>query len=335
MESDRPSPSGQVQPLPQPPGRVLVLGGTGFLGAEITRAFVQAGSQVTAVARHEPPKHRGEMLVGASLSFGEVEDPCFLEPLLDETEHVIFAVGCPLPAESSSTPIETVFKTLPGLIAALEGLRSRPATRFTFLSSGGTVYGNRTQLPVQESAPTDPITPYGIMKLAAEKYIAMYDELYGIPTSALRICNAYGPLQATERGQGVIAAFLAAARANDPVRIFGDGSIVRDYVFVEDVAKAAVDLSRLSSVPKVVNLGTGSGHSINDVLELVRTVTGSALPVERTPQRKLDVQDIVLDVGLLSSLLDWRPRSLEQGLASTWASMVEDPSEASELNRIT
>ncbi len=95
------------------------------------------------------------------------------------------------------------------------------------------------------------------MKLAAEKYISMYDELHGIPTCALRISNAYGPLQPTERGQGVVAAFLGAARAQNPVRIFGDGSIVRDYVFVQDVADAVVDLSRLASVPRVVNVGTG------------------------------------------------------------------------------
>jgi UDP-glucose 4-epimerase len=105
---------------------------------------------------------------------------------------------------------------------------------------------------------------------------------------------------------------------------------VRDYVFVKDVAEAVVDLSRLSSVPRVVNVGAGCGHSINDVLNLVETVTGKALSVERIPQRKLDVRNVVLDVALLSTLLDWRPRSLEEGLVSTWETMVEAPGVASQ-----
>jgi UDP-glucose 4-epimerase len=331
MPADGPSSASQVGALPPLPNHVVVMGGTGFLGAEITSAFLRAGSHVRAIARHPAPTGRRELIAGASLSLGEVEDPFFLEPLLDEADHVVFAVGCPLPAESISTPIETVFKTLPGLIAVLEGLRSRPGTKFTFLSSGGTVYGNRAKPPIRETAPTDPITPYGIMKLAAEKYISMYDELHGIPTCAVRISNAYGPLQPTERGQGVVAAFMAAARANNQVRTFGDGSIVRDYVFVKDAAQAVVNLSRLSSAPRVVNVGTGIGHTINEVLGLVQTVTGRTLSVERTPQRKLDVQDVVLDVDLLSSLVDWHPLSLEQGLASTWAAMVE---ETSQLDRM-
>lgn len=331
MRAVRPNSGSDVGPLPLPPKNVVVMGGTGFLGAEVTRAFLRAGSHVTAVARHSTPRFRQELLADASLVLGEVEDPIFLGPLLDDADHVVFAVGCPLPAESTSTPIDTVFKTLPGLIAVLEGLRSRPGTRFTFFSSGGTVYGNPAKLPVHEAALTDPITPYGIMKLAAEKYISMYDELYGIPTCALRISNAYGPLQPTERGQGVVAAFFAAARAHNPVRIFGDGSIVRDYVLVEDVAEAVVNLSCLPSVPRVINVGTGCGHSINDVLDLVQTVTKMTLSVERIPQRKLDVRNVVLDVSLLSTLLDWSPCSLERGLQSTWETMVEAPKDASQL----
>ncbi len=150
MRAARPSSGSDVVPLPPPPKNVVVMGGTGFLGAEITRSFLRAGSHVTTVARHPTPLPRRELVADASLTLGEVEDPFFLEPLLDDADHVVFAVGCPLPAESAKTPIETVFKTLPGLIAVLEGLRSRPGTRFTFLSSGGTVYGNPTTVPVQE-----------------------------------------------------------------------------------------------------------------------------------------------------------------------------------------
>jgi UDP-glucose 4-epimerase len=301
-----------------PPERVLVLGGTGFIGTEIVRAFLRAGSAVTAVARRDPGEWWHEELPGAELVLADAGDPCSLAPLVSRVDHVVYAVGSMLPQESNASPAVDVTNALPAILSLLEILRCHPGTGLTQLSSGGTVYGNPTRVPVSESACCEPITSYGIVKLAAEKYVGMYATLYGVPARILRVSNAYGPLQPAGRSQGIVSTLLSAVRDGAPVRVFGDGANVRDYVYVGDVAHAAVELARRPDGPRVVNLGTGVGHSVLDVVDIVSRVTGARLVIERFPDRGFDVREVVLDVGALSGLVAWDPLTLEDGIERTW-----------------
>lgn len=302
--------------------RIVVLGGTGFLGAEIVRSLVAAGARVRAVARRPPEPEAEARLEGAELMRGEIASPGLLDAALDGADHVVYAVGCPFPAESNLDPVGDVEQTLPNLLHTLQAARARPNARFTFLSSGGTVYGNPERLPVPEDAACWPLTSYGIMKLAAEHYVAMYRMLYGVDGHVLRIANAYGPTQRPGRGQGVIAAFLDAARRRRPVSLYGDGSIVRDYVHAEDVAAAVAAIAGLAEVPPICNVGSGVGHSVAEVLELIEQFTGLRFQVERLPDRRFDVRSVVLDVALLGRLVPWRPRSLRDGVYSTWSALL-------------
>ncbi len=304
-----------------PPKRVLVLGGTGFMGSEIARAFVAMGSSVTVVGRHDPGG-RCAGLAGAELVLGDAGDPLVLSPLVDRVDHVVHAVGSMLPKESNASPAEDTATTLPAILSLLELLRFRPGVGLTYLSSGGTVYGNPTQVPVSERASCDPTTSYGVVKLAAEKYIGMYAMLYDMRTRILRIGNTYGPFQPAGRSQGIVGAFLAAARDGTPVRVFGDGSMVRDYVHVSDVAYAVVELARRPEGPRVVNLGSGVGHTVLDVVDIVSRVTGVGLAVEHFPDRGFDVRAIVLDVGVLSGLVAWDPIPFEEGIERTWHDLL-------------
>jgi UDP-glucose 4-epimerase len=300
------------------PRRVLVLGGTGFLGSEIAGRFIDQGSSVAVLARHGPTGIKGEKLRTADLVLGAAEDEEVLERGLEDADHVVHALGCPLPAESNGDPADDLLQTVPTLVRILEMLRRRPGISLTFLSSGGTVYGSPVKVPADESTRCDPITAYGITKLAAEKYIGMYSDRYGIDARILRISNAYGPLQSPERGQGLIAAFLGAARSGHGVRIFGDGTALRDYVTVEDVANAVVQLYRCLDGPRVLNVGSGTGHSVRDVLAIVGHVTGHPLHVDWLPERLFDVKAIVLDVTTLHQLIAWSPVPLEEGIPRIW-----------------
>jgi UDP-glucose 4-epimerase len=295
-----------------------VLGGTGFLGAEIARAFLDAGSAVTAVARRDCGEWWREELPGAELVLADAGDACALAPLVNRVDHVIYAVGSMLPQESNASPAAAVTSSLPAVLALLELLRCRPGIGLTHLSSGGTVYGNPMRIPVSESACCDPITSYGIVKLAAEKYVGMYATLYGVPARILRISNAYGPRQPAGQSQGIVSTLLTAVLDGAPFRVFGDGAMVRDYVYVRDVARAAVELASRSDGPRVVNLGTGIGHSVLDMVDIVRRVTGARLALEHFPDRGFDVRAIVLDVGVLAQLVPWDPLTLEDGIERTW-----------------
>lgn len=305
------------------PHKVLILGGTGFIGAEVARQLVNEGVLVRVAARHLPSTNTASYLRNVEIVTGEVEDSVFLKSAMTGVDHVVYAVGCPFPEESNSIPIESLFRTLPGLMNTLEQLRSFPGVGLTFLSSGGTIYGNPSGVPITEDASCNPITAYGVMKLTAEKFIGMHSTLYGIPTRILRVANAYGARQSSSTGQGVIAAFINAALNATPIHIFGDGSVVRDYVHVSDVAKATTELLKGPSVKDVFNVGSGNGYTIAEVLTLVERVTGRELAVERRDARDFDVAKVILDIGQLKSRIAWRPMTLEEGIAHTWRNVKE------------
>jgi UDP-glucose 4-epimerase len=298
------------------PKRVVVLGGTGLLGAEAASQFRDAGSQVTIVARHLLAP--GRAVEGCEGVEGDAANAELLTEIVQQADHIVYAVGSSSPAESNLDPPADVARSLPPFVQLLESLRRKPETRLTFYSSGGAVYGEPMATPVSEDAACHPITSYGVTKLCAEMYIDMYRRLYGIQASVLRVSNAYGSRQRAERGQGAIGAFLNAIRAGEVIRIFGDGSVVRDYLHVRDIANATVALSRLVAAPSVANVGNGVGHSLREVLSIVRSLTGTDPVVQFGAPRQFDVHSIVLDVSLLGSVIEWNPTPLEQGIALVW-----------------
>ena len=191
------------------------------------------------------------------------------------------------------------------------------------LSSGGTVYGRPRYLPVDEEHPTEPISSYGIVRLACEKYVAMYSDRHQVPAQILRCSNVYGENQPAERGQGTIPTFLQRVLADEPLTVFGDGSIVRDYLYVGDLASAVLGLMDLPSEPRLLNVGSGEGASLNRLIDLVGDLTGKQVQIDRRAVRPFDVHEIVLDVSRLRSLIDFEPTSLEEGTRRTFAAMQD------------
>jgi UDP-glucose 4-epimerase len=265
------------------------------------------------------------MLHGARLVRGDAGDERVLATALDGATHVVHALGAPHPAASATAPLAQFAAEVPVLLGLLAQLRDRPGVMLTYLSSGGAIYGDAPSLPVDEEAECSPRSPYGVTKLAAERYVLMAAHLDGLDARVLRIANAYGARQQPGTGQGLVATLLRATMTGSPVRVFGDGGAVRDYVDVRDVASAVVALGTRVGGPVVVNVGTGVGHRVVDVLAVAREVTGVALEVHHEPRRASDVRSVVLDVARLSSLVEWRPRSLLAGVADAWAELVAGP----------
>lgn len=305
-------------------GRVAVLGGTGLLGAAIARAFLDARWSVAVLARHAPEERTAALLDGAELRLGDANAPLDLRDAIAGADHVVDVLGVPHPSAPLHGSVAQFDVELPAILGVLEALRTSVGTALTYVSSGGAVYGNPTHLPVGEDAPCRPISPYGVTKLAAERYVQLAARRDGLKARILRVANAYGDRQRPRTGQGLVAALLDAAATATPVELFGDGSALRDYVDVRDVATATVALAKRADGEVVCNVGTGHGHRVDDVVALAESVTGVALEVRRRPARPTDVTSVVLDVGRLASLVEWRPRPLEQGIAEAWASWSRD-----------
>jgi UDP-glucose 4-epimerase len=203
----------------------------------------------------------------------------------------------------------------------LEGCVETGVSRVIFLSSGGTVYGIPRARPIGEEHPTEPICSYGIGKLAVEKYLALFRRLHDLPYVVLRASNVYGPGKDPFGRQGAINVFLGNVSRGEPIRIWGDGGVVRDYIFVDDLLSLflrCIDAPAGDGTP-VFNAGSGEGHSLRDIVDRIRAVTGTEPNVERTPGRIVDVPANVLDIRKARERFGWAPAvPLGDGIRRTW-----------------
>jgi UDP-glucose 4-epimerase len=191
--------------------------------------------------------------------------------------------------------------------------------RVVFSSSGGTVYGVPRAVPITEEHPTNPLCSYGITKLAVEKYIALYHHLNGLDYRIIRFSNPYGPRQSIDSAQGAVAVFLGHALHNSPITVWGDGSVRRDYIHIDDAAAVCATAATRDIPPGIYNVGSGKSISVNELLDTIKSVVGRLPEIKRTPGRKIDVPENVLDTSKIHSALKWSPSvSLRDGIERTW-----------------
>jgi UDP-glucose 4-epimerase len=296
----------------------LVLGGNGFIGSHLVDYLLRAGHRIRVYdCRNELFR---KPLPDVEYVCGLLEEREALRFALEDVEVVFHLIGTTLPATSNEAPVFDVQSNVVGTLNLLEECVSAGVSRLVFTSSGGTVYGIPRSNPIKESHPTDPICSYGITKLIVEKYLGLFHRLYGLEYMVLRCSNAYGPRQNPWGQQGVIAVFLGRVARGEPVVIWGDGAIVRDYVYVEDIARAQLLAATSTDAGLTLNVGSGVGHSLNQIVELIHSVTGRQVRVQYESARDADVPANVLDPLLAEKRLAWRSEvTLEEGIRRTWA----------------
>ena len=296
-----------------PGQRCLVLGAGGFIGTNLCLALRARGIAVTGFGRRCAP----EALAGIAWVSGTLETGG-LDALVEGHSHVFDLIGAGLPNSSNDNPAQIVADGVPAKVRLLEACRRQQVRRFVFASSGGTVYGVTGAVPVREDAPTEPISAYGIGKLVVEKYLALYRHLYGFDSRTLRIANAYGPYQDARRGQGLVAALLERLLAGEPVEIWGSGSVVRDYIHIDDVVSAMLACLDHDGPGRVFNVGSGIGRSVAEVLDDAARITGRTPRLLHREGRGADVPVNILDSGRLRHETGWRPGvAWEDGLRRT------------------
>lgn len=298
---------------------VLVIGGNGFLGSSLVEGLRAAGHAVRVLDRSAP---RADVdWRGVDYRIGGLDDADSLKLALDGIERVYHLASTTVPGSSNRDPAFDVSSNLLGALRLVEAMAAADIRRIVFFSSGGTVYGNPERIPVDEGHPLRPISSYGVVKVAIENYLMMYARLGTLDPIILRPSNPYGPRQSTSGMQGAIGAFLGKAKAGSGVSIWGDGEVVRDYVYVDDLIELAIRAGS-SDACGVFNAGSGRGQSLNELCALVRELTGSPLPVEYLPGRDFDVSKIVLDIHAAQSRFDWSPQvSLRDGVERTWRAL--------------
>lgn len=229
--------------------------------------------------------------------------------LLEGQDGVVHLLSTSTPATSNKDISRDVVDNVLPTIALLEACRVAGTKQVLFMSSGGTVYGPNVAVPTLETAPTDPISGYGIVKLAIEKYMHMYERDGGAKAIVLRVANPFGPLQDASKGQGVIAAFAKRIYDGLPLTIFGDGSVKRDFIFVDDVVAAVESALLYEGDERIFNIGSGVGRSVAEVVVALEEALGRKALVERQSPRAVDVPASVLSINRAKAELDWEPRT--------------------------
>lgn len=291
----------------------FIIGGSGFLG----NAFSNYLKQHNIVSRNVL---RGEISDSKSLHFNEET----VEKLhISNTKNIIIDFAyTSVPGTSFSDPIKDFTENLYNINSHLAFAAHIPNATYIYISSGGTVYGNVDELlPIKENANNVPLSPYGITKLASEKYALMYKSIYGVDVKIVRAANIYGPGQKPFRGQGFVATAIAKMILKQQIQIFGDGSVVRDYLFVDDFCQALYNVLEKGENGGIYNVGSEVGYSTNDVLRMIKSIVGGDKEpdIEHLPQRPFDVTYNVLDCTKLKKLNNnFYKVSLEKGIAASY-----------------
>ena len=300
--------------------RALVTGGAGFIGSHVVDALVAAGHDVVVLddLSHGRREYVNE---AATLIVGDIRERDAVERAFEAAPDACFHLAAQADVRVSvARPDYDCAVNAIGTINVIEVARAHDA-RVIFSSTGGAMYGECEE-PAPESAPRQPLAPYGTSKLAGEEYLATYNRLYGTAHTSLRYGNVYGPRQDPHGEAGVVAIFFGRLARGEAPHIFGDGRQTRDYVYVGDVVAAT--LGAFERPPGVFNVGTGRETSVLELFEACRRVSGVAVDPVFDPPRLGELQRSVLDPGLAERELGFRAATaLDDGLTETWLSIRE------------
>jgi len=285
--------------------RILVLGGNGFIGVNLVDKLVNMGHVVRVYDRS--PSQIREPVKNVDYQFGGLDDEALVSQALHGVELVVHLISSTIPSTSNLSPQGDVRDNLLSAIGLLDCMRKVDVKKIIFISSGGTVYGETGEQLIKESHPLNPNCSYGIVKLAIEKYLLMYQRLYSFEPVILRVSNPYGPWQGKIGLQGLICTILSKVQRKESLDVWGDGEIIRDYVYIDDLICAFI-LAIENNKTGVFNVGSGSGYSINQIIKIVSEVTSKNIVVNYIEERKVDVKHVVLDITKAKEELGWQPK---------------------------
>jgi UDP-glucose 4-epimerase len=302
---------------------VLVVG-WGFLGAAIGQKLLAEGRNVRGLTRSRTWRTDAGSRAGAHIIVGDAGNAALLDKAMCDVDHVVFAAGGHSSPTAAAGPSEAAMAMLLPLLATIEALRERPRVGLTYMSSAG-VYGNPARLPVSEQDAARPISPYGASHLSAETYAEMASRRSGSLLQIVRCSSVYGPHQTHGGDAGVVAIVLDRIRHGQPIQVFGDGSALRDYVYVEDVADVVSRLVLDRIDVGTVNVGSGVGLTVLDVANAASAAVAKEALIDHQPERPFEVRDIVLDITRLQSFLAYTPTDFAIGLAATATAHAQSP----------
>lgn len=285
----------------------LVIGGAGYIGAHLVPQLIGTGRRVTILGRGAVPAHG--LPAGAAYVIGDFAQRELVRDLLESHQEVIHLAYATVPNTSFENPLADLLQNLPSSVQLFSEVANRGA-KLVLVSSGGTVYGEASELPIRETHPKRPISPYGVTKLTVESYAHLYAVTHGLKFVCVRPANAYGVGQRPFIGQGFIATAIASAIKGIPIEIFGKTGTVRDYIYVSDLASGIVGALDHGHLSETYNIGSGVGLSNLEIVESLKPLMdeiGHEVRIKNLSERAFDVRANVLDSMKLQINSGWKP----------------------------
>jgi len=288
--------------------RVLVTGGSGFIGGALVDAL-----NAEATVRVLDTTLSGDAPDDVEVIEGDIRDESVLDEAMDGIDTVFHQAAVVSVEESIDDPVRSHSVNVAGTVRTLEAARRHDAR--VVLASSAAVYGDPGRVPVSETDPLEPTSPYGLEKLTIDRYARLYHDLYGLETVALRYFNVYGPGQSGGDYAGVIEAFLEQAREGEPLPVHGDGKQTRDFVHIDDVVEANRLAAETDAVGTAYNIGTGRSVTVERLAEQIRDAVDSRSPIVHTDPRAGDIRHSRADISRARERLGFRPTvDLDQGI---------------------
>ncbi|GHT69033.1 NAD-dependent dehydratase [Bacteroidia bacterium] len=295
---------------------ILIVGGNGFIGSHLIDELMNRGHQIRvfdmSYERFRQPFPNVDYRITSLDNTSEL-----YEALLG-IDIIFYLASASVPSSSNIDTVTDVNKNLIPLLNLLNLSIKLNIRRIVYFSSGGAVYGNPHIIPIPEEHATNPVSSYGILKLTIEKYLMLYQRIYGLNPLIIRPSNPFGPRQGHYNAQGVISTFLVKIKNNEPITIFGDGNSPKDYIYITDFIHDCVDLA-VKNETGIFNIGNGNGTTVNEIVSMIKTITQKDPEIIKTEKQKYDVEQFILDNTKQQSILGEKKRmSIYDGIKETW-----------------
>ncbi len=297
--------------------KILILGGLGFIGTNLVEELIKRDKyEIIIFEAKKIIIQNKEILKKVKMYYGDFNNEKDFEIIFQENQIdlVIHLIGTTTPSKSNENIIYDINSNLINTIKLLNLLKQYNVRKIVFLSSGGTIYGISNRIH-GETDPNAPMSSYGIMKLTIEKYIQLFNYLYGLNYLILRPSNPYGEYHKSA-DQGLINVAIEKILRGEPVEIWGDGSKVRDYIYIKDLVKIITDLIQNDINNEVLNLGSSKGYSINDIMKIIKKELGD-FKLKFNDERKVDIPYLVLNIEKLKSFININLTPIEIGIRKT------------------
>ena len=295
--------------------RILVTGGAGFIGSHVVKILLGKGYEVVVLDNLSSSK-KDSIDRRAQLIIGDIKDPTQSRKALKGADAVIHMAGLIIVPESVKDPVKYCENNVVGTVSFLESMRAENVKKIIF-SSSACVYGNPAKLPIKEDAPVNPDNPYGASKASIEAFLQSFHSVFGFDVVILRYFNPYGPGEMHDPETHAIPNFIKATLAKKPIPLYWQGEQVRDFIYIEDLAQAHVDVLPLSGY-EIFNIGCEKGVKVKDVVDEIFKIAGYEVPINDLGKRAGDVPANFASSEKLKKAVGWKARvGLNEGLAKT------------------